>query len=219
MTSLKDKTLVYIARPMRLEDVDEVAAIDRQAFPTTWPAPSFRQDLMNKRYHYFVIQKESVEPARGPEPPLAPSPSSLGHRLRAWLQQQPLIPGSRGSSLLGYCSLWCILDEAHLTAIAVREDQRRLGLGELLLITALRHALKLEANEFTLETRVSNYPAQALYHKYGLAQMGIRPRYYSDNLEDAYIMTARAIQAPEYRERLHALESALTQRLNWKLSL
>ncbi|MBI4216908.1 MAG: ribosomal protein S18-alanine N-acetyltransferase [Chloroflexi bacterium] len=218
MTSLKDKTLVYVARPMRLEDVDEVAAIDREAFPTTWPAPSFRQDLMNKRYHYFVIQKESAEPAPELMPSPVLAPSSLGQRLRAWLQQQPLIPGPRGASLMGYCSLWCILDEAHLTAIAVREDQRRLGLGELLLITALHHALKLEANEFTLETRVSNYPAQALYRKYGMAQMGIRPRYYSDNLEDAYIMTARAIQSLEYRERLHALESALTQRLNWKLS-
>lgn len=92
--------------------------------------------------------------------------------------------------LLGYGGMWIIMDEAHITNIAVRSDYRGKGLGHLLLEQLQRTAVFFGAARMTLEVRVSNETAQHLYRKYGFQPAGIRPRYYSDNDEDALIMWA-----------------------------
>jgi ribosomal-protein-alanine N-acetyltransferase len=93
------------------------------------------------------------------------------------------------NDVLGYAGLWFIVDEAHLTSIAVREEQRRRGIGERLLKACLELALERQATMMTLEVRASNRAAQALYEKYGFKTVGVRRGYYSDNHEDAYLMT------------------------------
>lgn len=92
--------------------------------------------------------------------------------------------------LLGYGGMWIIMDEAHVTNIAVRSDLRGKGLGHLLLEQLQRKAVLSGAARMTLEVRVSNETAQHLYRKFGFQPAGIRPRYYSDNDEDALIMWA-----------------------------
>ncbi|RJX38748.1 ribosomal-protein-alanine N-acetyltransferase [Paenibacillus pinisoli] len=92
--------------------------------------------------------------------------------------------------LLGYGGMWIIMDEAHVTNIAVRSDLRGKGLGHLLLEQLQRQAVSYGAARMTLEVRVSNETAQHLYRKFGFQPAGIRPRYYSDNDEDALIMWA-----------------------------
>lgn len=90
--------------------------------------------------------------------------------------------------ILGYSGFWLIQDEAHITTLAVHPDQRRQKIGERLLINNIIEARKLGANWMTLEVRVSNEAAQELYFKYGFRRLGVRPRYYQDNSEDALIL-------------------------------
>lgn len=92
--------------------------------------------------------------------------------------------------ILGYGGMWLIVDEAHVTNIAVREAYQGMGLGNKLMNELMRTAYWLGARRMTLEVRVSNERAQRLYRKYGFVPSGIRPGYYSDNREDALIMWA-----------------------------
>jgi ribosomal-protein-alanine N-acetyltransferase len=93
-------------------------------------------------------------------------------------------------SIIGYGGMWVIMDEAHVTNIAVRAQYRGRGYGEMLLRRLMQTAREQGARSMTLEVRVSNEVAQNLYRKLGFKQNGIRPRYYTDNQEDAYIMWA-----------------------------
>lgn len=99
------------------------------------------------------------------------------------------------NKVVGYAGMWIILDEAHITNIAVHPDFRRCGIGELLLDTLIKEAVKLGAERMTLEVRISNIPAQRLYEKKGFVRSGIRKGYYTDNREDAIIMWKTLHQA------------------------
>jgi len=92
--------------------------------------------------------------------------------------------------IIGYCGMWVIADEAHVTNIAVREPFRGRGLGERLMRRLMEEARSLGARRMTLEVRVSNTRAQRLYRKLGFVSCGVRPGYYTDNMEDALIMWA-----------------------------
>ncbi|MFM9276411.1 ribosomal protein S18-alanine N-acetyltransferase [Paenibacillus sp. p-8] len=91
---------------------------------------------------------------------------------------------------IGYAGMWTIMDEAHITNIAVREAYRGRKLGERLLDELMRTAAYVGMKRITLEVRVSNTVAQGLYKKKGFTPSGIRKGYYSDNHEDALIMWA-----------------------------
>ncbi|CAM4022645.1 ribosomal protein S18-alanine N-acetyltransferase [Paenibacillus alkaliterrae] len=92
--------------------------------------------------------------------------------------------------IIGYGGMWVIMDEAHVTNIAIRSDYRGRGLGNRLLLELQRTAIFFGSEKMTLEVRMSNEVAQRLYRKHGFEPSGIRPRYYSDNNEDALIMWA-----------------------------
>jgi ribosomal-protein-alanine N-acetyltransferase len=109
--------------------------------------------------------------------------------------------------------MWLMVDEAHITTIAIRTSWRGKGLGELLLISLIEAATAVGTGRLTLEVRVSNEPAQQLYRKYGFQQEGVRSRYYSDNNEDAYIMTTGSIQDSAYQSRTRDLTATLHNRL------
>lgn len=91
-----------------------------------------------------------------------------------------------GKRIWGYTGMWIILDEAHITTLAVMPELRRRGLGETLLNALMHTAAKKGVVKYTLEVRVSNYPARRLYEKCGFTVKGIRKKYYHN--EDAYIM-------------------------------
>jgi ribosomal-protein-alanine N-acetyltransferase len=114
---------------------------------------------------------------------------------------------------VGYAGMWLMVDEAHITTIAVREAWRGRKLGELLLASLIEAAVDAGAARVTLEVRVSNEVAQGLYAKYGFHREGVRPRYYSDNNEDAFIMTTGSIQEEEYGRRFGVLVRQLRERL------
>lgn len=92
------------------------------------------------------------------------------------------------NQLVAYGGIWLIIDEGHITNIAVREKYRGLGLGSKILEALIYYCKLKEIKSMTLEVRKSNIIAQNLYKKYGFVEAGIRPKYYGDNKEDAVIM-------------------------------
>ncbi|MGG1398175.1 ribosomal protein S18-alanine N-acetyltransferase [Bacillus salipaludis] len=90
--------------------------------------------------------------------------------------------------IIGYCGAWIVIDEAHITNIAILPGYRGKRLGEALLQKMMSVAREMGAKSMTLEVRVTNQIAQSLYRKFGFQNGGIRKNYYSDNQEDALVM-------------------------------
>jgi ribosomal-protein-alanine N-acetyltransferase len=114
-----------------------------------------------------------------------------------------------GEEVVGFGGLWIMVDEAHITTFAVDPEWRRQGIGERLLMALFDVALAHGAREATLEVRLSNLAARRLYEKYGFRPVGVRPRYYSDDGEDALIMTTEALSSEPMQARLARLREAL----------
>jgi ribosomal-protein-alanine N-acetyltransferase len=111
--------------------------------------------------------------------------------------------------IVAYGGMWLMVDEAHITTFAVHPAWRRQRIGERLLLAFLDLAVDRHAREATLEVRLSNLAARRLYEKYGFRPVGLRPRYYSDDGEDALIMTTEPIDEPRFRARVAGLRAAL----------
>jgi [ribosomal protein S18]-alanine N-acetyltransferase len=205
---------------MTMSDVPRVIEIERQVYPSTWPASAYRKELQENRWaHYIVLrdksllqedtvivqeQEELEKPRRSRLFPLSLLPSRSG----------VTVPSQNIASIIGFAGLWLMVDEAHITTIAMHPDYRQRGLGELLLVNLIDIAYTISAKWVTLEVRVSNSTAQNLYHKYGFREAGVRRRYYSDNQEDALIMWTDEINSPSYKQQFQALKSALLEKLD-----
>lgn len=118
--------------------------------------------------------------------------------------------GRIGDRVVAYGGIWVILEDSHITTIAVHPDFRGRKYGEILLLYLLDQAIERGASWMTLEVRESNAAAQALYRKYGFTTVSTRKGYYSDNDESALVMWAGNLRSEIYRNRLHALRAALT---------
>ena len=95
-----------------------------------------------------------------------------------------------GGRVVGYMGLWFILDEGHITNIAIEPKYQGLGWGSYLLRSVMAEMRRQGMERMTLEVRISNGPAQALYQRFGFTVAGVRRKYYEDNGEDALIMWA-----------------------------
>jgi ribosomal-protein-alanine N-acetyltransferase len=111
--------------------------------------------------------------------------------------------------LVAYAGVWLLVDEVHVTTFAVMPDWRERGIGARLLMAVLRLAREMRASVATLEVRLSNTAARRLYEKFGFRPVGIRPRYYSDNGEDALIMTTETLDSEFMQGRLERLQRDL----------
>jgi len=207
--------LTYSVRRMAKEDLDQVCEIDREAFPSQWPPANYRQELQNKIAHYIVASDDSktvVTPAAVPKNKFGFFNWLMPRTGRHSAKTDP--PRTVIQRLIvGFSGLWMMADEAHVTNLAVRQQYRGQGLGELLLIASIDLAAELNASFMTLEVRASNLVAQSLYGKYGFMQMGVRRGYYLDNREDAIIMSTESISSEPFREQVRQLREALAKRL------
>jgi len=114
----------------------------------------------------------------------------------------------REGIVVGFAGMWVVLDEAHITTIAVDPPQRGQGIGEALLIAMIERAHERGSRWIQLEVRRSNAVAQALYRKYGFRDVGVRRNYYSDNSEDAIVMWTGNIWEQAFRDRFEELKTA-----------
>jgi [ribosomal protein S18]-alanine N-acetyltransferase len=195
----------YYVRPMTEADISQVADIEGESFPTTWPRTAYKRELSNRLARYLVLidrAHEAVQP-----PPKKRPLFSLGPFFKRHEDAEPT-----KDYVVGYVGVWLMVDEAHIVAIAVREAYRRKGLGERLLLDAIDLALSNKQESVTLEVRRSNTGAQALYEKYRFLNVGVRKRYYSDNHEDAIVMSTPPIQHENFTEHLAYLREQLEKR-------
>jgi ribosomal-protein-alanine N-acetyltransferase len=117
--------------------------------------------------------------------------------------------GRVGNRIVAYGGIWVILEDSHVTTIAVSPEFRGRKYGEVMLLHLLDQAISRGASWMTLEVRESNTVAQALYRKYGFTTVSTRKGYYSDNNENALVMWAGNLKSEIYNNRLRALRAAL----------
>ncbi len=209
----------YRIRLMSKKDIPQVTTVDREAFPTMWPPVNFQHELTNRLAHYIVacdVDRTITNPEPKPEIKLVPVRSFLG--LRWPFNTKPISPVESAPEVVeyikGFVGMWIMVDEAHIINLAVREVCRGKGIGELLLIASIDMAYKLKASVVTLEVRASNTTAQNLYTKYGFNKVGVRRGYYTDNKEDAFIMTTDTITLDNFKWKFRNLKDAHFQKLS-----
>lgn len=172
-------TLSVKIRPMKREDIDQVVALEAQAYGEHhWSKESFYNELSNELAKYFSVFNENDE-------------------------------------LIAYCGSWHILEEAHITNIAVSPEYRRKHIGEALLTAVINECFKNMVKYITLEVRVGNIAAISLYEKYGFKSLGIRKGYYQDNNEDALIMWTENI----FYDKFKSMYEKNTQILKGKINI
>ena len=208
---------------MHREDVALIAEIDHEAFPTMWPPANYERELQTWLAHYIIAYEES-KTAGEPETTVTPRKSlpSLASRVGQFFNHNR-IPSIEEPSptdrqyIVGFAGFWMMADEAHITNIAVRQSYRRQGIGELLLISMISLAMELNAHILTLEVRASNIAAQGLYYKYGFAQVGVRQGYYTDDKEDALVLSTEDIASVAFQKHLNQLKKTHSRR--WGIAL
>jgi ribosomal-protein-alanine N-acetyltransferase len=172
-------------RRMRDTDVPGIMEIEAVSFGQHhWVDESFHNEMNNQVGRYYVLLHHRSDGVKLPP------------------------------KVIGYCGFWLIVDEAHITTVAVHPTYRGNALGELLLVRMTERCLGSSVHWMTLEVRAGNYNAQNLYYKYGYKSMGMRPKYYQDNAEDALIMTTPDISSEDYRAVYRPLKNALSARLD-----
>jgi [ribosomal protein S18]-alanine N-acetyltransferase len=115
--------------------------------------------------------------------------------------------GRLGERIVAYGGIWVILEDSHITTLAVDPIHRGKNFGEEMLLRLIDEALERGAAWMTLEVRESNSVAQRLYRKYGFTTVTMRRGYYSDDNESALVMWAGNLKSELYRNRLEVLRT------------
>lgn len=166
--------------------------LDRRCFDGLWSAESYRREIASPNSELLVFQ--ALEPE---------------------LQISADIP-----LIYALGCYWAILEEAHITMVAVDPAYQHQGLGQAMLWVLLSSARERGLERATLEVRASNQAAIALYSKFGFQAAGRRKRYYQDNGEDALIFWQSGLQSSEYAQKLEHWWSNIGDRLTdngWQL--
>ena len=191
--------VVVAFEEMTWADVPAVMEIEQRSFTLPWSANTYRHEILeNGNAHYYVLRRRD---------------RSRVEKTQGWLSRV-IRPRETAVPLVGYGGFWFIVDEAHISTIAIGPEWRGRGLGEYLLASLIEQALALNAAQVTLEVRESNLVAQNLYRKYGFKITGKRPRYYQDNQENALLMIVDGVNTEPYRHLFAQLTAALAARLN-----
>jgi len=171
---------------MRRWHLPAVLRIEHRSHPKPWSLGVFNSELAPQDApRYYVVLKTA-----GPEKAW-PAPSGLHQR------------GGKGTpKVAGYGGLMFVADEAHVTNIAVAPSLRRLGLGTRLLVHLAMEATRRGCSAMTLEVRVGNLGAQALYQGLGFVAAGVRRNYYPETREDALVMWLYHLGSEDVQARL-----------------
>jgi ribosomal-protein-alanine N-acetyltransferase len=188
---------------MQIPDIPQVVSIDRMSFDPPWSQESYVYEVRESTYSHMVVLEETDEQQ---------SPTGLQRFIRSLGNGSPE-PRRR---IVGYGGLWHIMDEAHISTIAVHPDYRGRGWGEILLAGMVRRSITVKAGYVVLEVRVSNTVAQKLYLKYNFQIVDTKPRYYHNNNEDAYDMRVQLEHDPDFRMIVHQRFTALQAKFKFR---
>ncbi|WNZ26213.1 ribosomal protein S18-alanine N-acetyltransferase [Leptolyngbya sp. NK1-12] len=183
-------------QPLTITHLPEAVELDQRCLGGLWTKAGYQREIDSPNSDLLVLQSVDA-------PGL--SEGSLDN----------------GKPLIGLACTWAIADEAHITLLAVDPAYRKQGLGQLLLYTLLVLAWRRGLEWATLEVRISNQTAIALYQKFGFEAVGQRRSYYQDTGEDALILWRKGLQRPEFQVALQQWRQQVSQRLQqagWHLS-
>lgn len=193
----------YVARYASLSDANAIDHVVNAAFGNSVPKSAAR-DIRSNKTTYIVVTKPS-----GSNPTAQRSIAMQGKigwqgRVKSLFSSSigSRLPQSNNSNIVGLVGIWSAMEQAHIVVIATHPNERRRGVGDLLVLATIAEALKTGASNATLEVRKSNIAARSLYRKYGFSDVGIRHRYYHDNREDAVIMSTPSFSDLEYKRSL-----------------
>ncbi|GAB4581350.1 MAG: ribosomal protein S18-alanine N-acetyltransferase [Anaerolineales bacterium] len=156
-------------RRMTFADLDAVVALDRLSFSDPWPYSAWREMLEAPHARVWIVEISGV------------AASGVLSATQAHIANE--------RQIIGALAIWLILEELHIGTIAVHPDYRQKGIGTILLEKGLREGIAEGGKVAHLEVRKSNVSAQRLYARFGFRIVGERKRYYSDNHEDALLMS------------------------------
>lgn len=204
-------------------DLHQLSSIEREAFSENWPPTNFGKEIKHKNNSVLVAHIDGqVDPSQSLDmfSESENNGASIIFKIFQYVRKMIKTSDKKHNDLyiLGYVSTRYMYDEAHVTSIAVRETHRGYGVGEFLLMESILEAIQNKFKTATLEVRISNKVAQSLYEKYGFKFVGTRKRYYSDNHEDAYIMTVEEIGSDNYLRKIQELKEAHIKRRGSNIS-
>ena len=215
----------FSIRRAGLEDALMLESIEREAFPGMTPVTRIGRDLTRQNGLYLAAVRAWREDERqlGPRYAIATQSEKEDDSFTARMKRnvdryfldkvvRPKLPEDY---IAGFIGIWFVIDEAHVVIIGLRENERRKGIGEQLLISALEQAVENDSRVVTLEVRESNEPAIELYRKYGFQEVGLRRRYYSDNGENAVIMTTPPIKSNDFQSQFTKLVDQQYDKWGW----
>ncbi|MBN1922843.1 MAG: GNAT family N-acetyltransferase [Anaerolineae bacterium] len=178
----------YRIRRMEPHDIHTVMMLDRLVFSDPWPESAYTQEIyFNPLAAYFVLE--------------------FTHAMPHW--RWPWKP--RNATLIGFAGMRVEQARGHISTLAIHQDWRGMGFGELLLITALEQTMAMKASAVMLEVRPTNTPARKLYSKYAFISIGRHTRYYQDG-EDALLLEVPRLDAA-YAQKLAECRQRVEQRI------
>ncbi len=217
------QTFPFTIEPMRFEDISEVSKVERRCFSNPWPTAAYRRELRDLEHNCYLVLRGSDAHAMQSRERFVDEFAENWRGLRALgllsLNRRQPAPPAAPQPVAGFAGMWQLYDEAHVTTIGVDVPFRGRGLGEALLLRLLDESVRRGANLMTLEVRISNDGAIRLYEKYGFSVHGVRPRYYSDNGEDAYLMWSPSLRDDDFMELIDVNRHALAERLGGVLAV
>ena len=188
------------------EDLPSAVELDRLCFGGLWAIEGYRRELDNPNSDLLGLWTWETE-------------DCVSDPNRAGTGALPLqIP----RTLIGIGCLWAILEEAHITMLAIHPQFQRQGLGQALLLALLKSACDRQLERSTLEVRDSNLAAVSLYKKFGFKEAGRRKRYYEDTGEDALVMWRSGLEKPEFQRYLTVEKVQMCDRFHdkkWHLAI
>ncbi len=200
-----------VLRPMTADDIPTVRRIERAAYGSQWPATAFEAELRNQLASYLVAVEDLV-PADAATPGIdAPAPLVPPQRrgIAGWARRLLHLPEHEARRIVGFAGAWFMVDQLHITTIAVAPRDQRRGTAARLLLECVTMAQEAELPTVVLEVRPTNTRARALYERFGFREIGRRIAYYKDNGEDAIIMQTADLTSEEMRARLDSLRATL----------
>jgi [ribosomal protein S18]-alanine N-acetyltransferase len=171
------------------EDIDAMTDLDATCFSAPWSRASFEAELTTNHLAWYLVAEELLPQQEESEAEIIPEAEAEARDLE--------LNENRVGLIIGYAGLWAIEDEGHITNVAVHPDFRRMHLGHILVDMLIGQTRQEGLKRFTLEVRVSNAAAIALYEQFGFVSAGLRKGYYEDNNEDAMIMWLEADENDE----------------------
>ena len=201
-------------KPLTTAQLSAAVDLDQVCFGGLWTRSGYERELNSPNSQLLILEAHNCWDQR-----------PLGCHSAPVMPQNPLgknlpTPPALPNALVGLGCYWSILEEAHITILAVHPNYQHQGLGQFLLYALLKDAKQRRLEWATLEVKPSNHAAVSLYQKFDFIPAGRRRGYYQDTGEDALILWRKGLQKSEFAQTLAQHYEQIVSRLTrqgWQL--